>query len=200
MKHTLSTIWLKFVIFCFILMAYLCIQSLHGLYHITIWKQQKDIYAPQPNFDIHMRHTLYMVEIWSSLHTPLHTDGIIMDAVPPLLIILHTAADLQQQQHCIFYIHLNLTQILPHLFLLSESLSSRSQWYPFWNSDMPTSQSTLKQSYTEDANGQNNDDKAKKHTLGSHLISVNYCNILAYFRITHNKFKATLTVLSSKDT
>jgi len=34
--------------------------------------------------------------------------------------------------------------------LLSESLSSRSQWYPFWNSDIPTSQSVLKQSYTEE--------------------------------------------------
>ena len=55
----------------------------------------------------------------------------------------------------------------------------------------------LKQSYTEDTNGQNNDDKAKKPTLGSHSISVNYCNILVYFRITHNKFKAALTVLST---
>ena len=54
-----------------------------------IWKQQKDIYAPQPNFNIHMKHTLYMAEIWSSLHILLHTDGIIMDAVSPLLIILH---------------------------------------------------------------------------------------------------------------
>ena len=64
------------------------------------------------------------------------------------------------------------------------------------NSDIPTSQSALQQSYTKDTNGQNNDDKAKKPTLGSHSISVNYCNILVYFRITHNKFKATLTVLS----
>ena len=79
--------------------------------------------------------------------------------------------------------------------LLSESLSSRSQWYPFWNSDIPTSQSALKQNYTEDTNGQ---DKAKKPTLGSHSISVNYCNIFAYFRITHNKFKAALTVLSMR--
>ena len=80
--------------------------------------------------------------------------------------------------------------------LLSKSLSSRSQWYPFWNSNIPTSQSALKESYTEDANGQNNNDKAKKPTLGSHSISLNYCNILAYFRITHNKFKVALTVLS----
>ena len=88
---------------------------------------------------------------------------------------------------------------LQHYFrlLLSESLSSGSQWYPFWNSDIPTSQSALKQSYTEDTNGQNNDDKIKKPTLGSHSISVNYCNILAYFHIMHNKFKAVLTILSS---
>ena len=43
---------------------------------------------------------------------------------------------------------------------------------------------------------QNNEDKLKKPTLGSHSISVNYCNILAQFRIMHNKFKATLTILS----
>ena len=53
----------------------------------------------------------------------------------------------------------------------------------------------LKQSYTEKTNGQNNDDKAKKPTLGSHSISVNYCNILAYFHVTNNKIK-TLTVLT----
>ena len=82
--------------------------------------------------------------------------------------------------------------------LLSESVCSRCQWYPFWNSDIATSQSALKQSYTEDTNGQNNNDKAKKPTLGSHSISVNYCNILAYFRITHNKFKAALTVLRNQ--
>jgi len=35
--------------------------------------------------------------------------------------------------------------------LLSESLSSWSQWYPFWNSDIPSSQSALKQSYTEES-------------------------------------------------
>ena len=80
--------------------------------------------------------------------------------------------------------------------LLSESLSSQSHWYPFWNSDIPTLQSALKQSYTEDTNCENNDDKTKKPTLGSLSISVNYCNILAYFHITHNKFKAALTVLS----
>ena len=72
-----------------------------------------------------------------------------------------------------------------------------SQWYLFWNSDIPTSQSALKQSYTEETNCQKNDDKIKKPTLGSHSISLNYCNILAYFRITHNRFKAVLTVLST---
>ena len=36
----------------------------------------------------------------------------------------------------------------------------------------------------------------KKPILGSHSISVNYCNILVYFRITNNKFKVALTVLS----
>ena len=75
------------------------------------------------------------------------------------------------------------------LLLLSESPSSRPQWYPFWNSDIPTSQSVLKQSYTEETNRQNNNDKAKKPTLDSHSISVNYCNILAYFHVTHNTFK-----------
>ena len=45
--------------------------------------------------------------------------------------------------------------------LLAETRSSRSQWYPFWSSDIPTSQSALKQSYTEKTNGQNNDDTAK---------------------------------------
>ena len=60
-----------------------------------------------------------------------------------------------------------------------------------------TLQSALKQSYTEDTNDQNNDDKAKKPTLSSHSISVNYCNILVYFCITHNKFKAALTILSN---
>ena len=79
---------------------------------------------------------------------------------------------------------------------LSESLSSQSHWYPFWNSDIPTSQSALKQSYSEETNGENNDDKARKPTLGSHSISVNQCNIFAYFRVMNNKFKAVLTVLS----
>ena len=57
--------------------------------------------------------------------------------------------------------------------LLSASLSSRSQWYPFWNLDIPTSQSALKRSYSEETNSENNDDKARKPTLGSHSISVN---------------------------
>ena len=55
---------------------------------------------------------------------------------------------------------------------------------------------SAKKSYTEETNGQNNDDKAKEPTLSSLLISVNYCNILTYFCVTHNKFKAALTVLS----
>ena len=50
--------------------------------------------------------------------------------------------------------------------------------------------------YRKDYNGQNNDDKAKKPTLGSHSISINYCNILAYFRVMNNKFKAALIILS----
>ena len=45
--------------------------------------------------------------------------------------------------------------------LLSVKHSSQSQWYAFWNSDTPTSQSP-KQSSTEETNGQNNNDKAKK--------------------------------------
>ena len=64
--------------------------------------------------------------------------------------------------------------------LLSETCSSRSQWCPFRNSDIPTSQPALKQSYTEKTNGQNNNDKTKKP---SHSISVNYCNIFTYFRV-----------------
>ena len=83
--------------------------------------------------------------------------------------------------------------------LFAETHSSRSQWYLFWNSDISTSQSALKQSYTEKTNGQNNDDKVKKPTLSSYSISVNYCNIL-YFSVTNNKFKAALIVLRSWST
>ena len=57
-----------------------------------------------------------MAVIWSSL--PLfHTDGILMCAVSPLhaYYISCGIADLQQQQCCIFKIHLDQTQILPHL-------------------------------------------------------------------------------------
>ena len=79
--------------------------------------------------------------------------------------------------------------------LLAERRSSRSQRCTFWNSDIPSSQPPLKQSYTEKTNGQNNDNKATKPTHGSHSISVNYCNILAYFRVTDNKFKPALSVL-----
>ena len=43
--------------------------------------------------------------------------------------------------------------------------------------DIPTSQSVLKQKNTEKTNAQNNDDKAKKPTVGSYSISVKYCNI-----------------------
>ena len=68
-------------------------------------------------------------------------------------------------------------------FSASEWPSSRSQLYAFWISDIPTSQSALKQSYTEETNGQNIDDKLKKPTLGSYSI---------FFHVTQNKFKATL--------
>ena len=46
--------------------------------------------------------------------------------------------------------------------LLSESHSSQSQWYPFWNWDIATSQSALKQSYSETTGGQNSIDEASK--------------------------------------
>ena len=64
---------------------------------------------------------------------------------------------------------------------------------------VPTSQSALKQRCTEETNSQNNDDKAKKPTFGSYSISVTYCSILAYFHITHSKFKAALTILRSSN-
>ena len=51
--------------------------------------------------------------------------------------------------------------------LLSESHSSQSQWYLFWNSDIPTSQSALKQSYSETTGGQNSIDKANKLHLAA---------------------------------
>ena len=54
----------------------------------------------------------------------------------------------------------------------------------------------LKQSYTEKTNGQDNDDKIEKSTLGNHLVSVNYCSILMYFHVTNNKVMAALTILS----
>ena len=40
------------------------------------------------------------------------------------------------------------------------------------NTDIPTSQSVLKQSYTEKTNGKSNDDKVQKPILGSHSIFV----------------------------
>ena len=49
--------------------------------------------------------------------------------------------------------------------LLSELSSSQSQWCPFWNSDIPTSQSALKK-LTEETNGQNYDDKAHMCKFG----------------------------------
>ena len=56
----------------------------------------------------------------------------------------------------------------------------------------------LKQTYTEDSSGQNNDDKVKKPIFGSHAITiVNYCNIFTFFHVTNNKVKAALTVLST---
>ena len=71
--------------------------------------------------------------------------------------------------------------------LFKEACSSWSQWYSFWNSNIPTSLSVLKQIYWENTNGQNDDDEVKKTTLGSHSVSVNCCNILTYFYITNNK-------------
>ena len=59
--------------------------------------------------------------------------------------------------------------------LLSETHSSQSRWYPFWNSDAPTSQSLLKQSYTEETNSQNNNDKAKKP-----LAAIQFRKVLQY--------------------
>ena len=64
--------------------------------------------------------------------------------------------------------------------------------YPFWNLDIPTSQQTKLYRKT---NGQNNDDKAKKPTLGSYSIFVNYCNIIAQFHVTKTKVKVVLTSL-----
>ena len=55
------------------------------------------------------------------------------------------------------------------------------------------------QHYTEDTNGQNNDDKIKKPTLGSHSISINYCNNLEYFRITHKRSEMSVTVLKEEN-
>ena len=44
-----------------------------------------------------------------------------------------------------------------------------------------TPQSALKQAMQKKRNCQNNNDRAKKLTLSSHLISVNYCSIFTYF-------------------
>ena len=54
----------------------------------------------------------------------------------------------------------------------------------------------LKQNYTEKINSHNNNDKAKKPTLGNHSISINCCNIFAYFCVANNKIKAALSFLS----
>ena len=40
----------------------------------------------------------------------------------------------------------------------------------------------------------------KKPTLGSHSISVKYCFVLVYFRVTNNKIKAPLTILRNLPT
>ena len=53
-----------------------------------------------------------------------------------------------------------------------------------------------KTSYRENTNAQNNDDKVKKPTLESHSVSINYCNIFAYFHITDNKVKPALIISS----
>ena len=81
--------------------------------------------------------------------------------------------------------------------LLSETCSSWSQSYPFWSTDIPTSQSALKQSFTEKTNGQDNDDKIKKFTLGNHLV---FGSILLYFHVTNNKVMAVLTILNMYQT
>ena len=62
------------------------------------------------------------------------------------------------------------------------------------NSDIPTSQSALKQSYRENANGQNNDDKHT--TLQSAAIQFPYTTFV-YFCITNNKVKPAQIVLGS---
>ena len=48
---------------------------------------------------------------------------------------------------------------------------------------------------TGKAYGQNKS-KYKKFTLGSHSLSVKYCNTFMYFHVTNNEVKVTLTVLS----
>ena len=54
----------------------------------------------------------------------------------------------------------------------------------------------LKQRYTEETNGQNND-KVMKPTLGSHSFSVNYCNILVYFEGCLNRSEYDEDVLDT---
>ena len=50
-------------------------------------------------------------------------------------------------------------------FLLSELPSSQSQWYPFWNSDIPISQSVLKK-ISEETNSEKYDDKVRMCKFG----------------------------------
>ena len=79
--------------------------------------------------------------------------------------------------------------------LCLQKLTALVSVIPLLKFRIPTSQLALNQSYAEKTNVQNNNDEAKKSTFGSHSISVNYCNIIAYCQVTNNKVKATLTVL-----
>ena len=73
--------------------------------------------------------------------------------------------------------------------LLVETCSSWTMCCPFWNSDIPASQSALKQQ--------------KRLTVRITMTKLkaytrqpfNFRNILTYFRFTNNKVKATLNVL-----
>ena len=79
--------------------------------------------------------------------------------------------------------------------LCMQKLAALVSVIPLLKFRIPTSQSALNQSCAEKTNVQNNNDEAKKSTFGSHSISVNYCNTIAYCRVTNNKVKATLTIL-----
>ena len=66
---------------------------------------------------------------------------------------------------------------------------------------MSSSQLAIVQTYKVQTNGNSTASKAKKHSHGSHSISVycnntsaNYCNIFAYLRITYNTSGACLNL------